>query len=235
MLTLGGLVALFALLFAVNVASSQPGAAPGGSASPIASATSEPAPPASSGPATTATPSAAGSTLTATPSPSAEPTEETDYPDRVVYAGRTKDGSAALAVAVLNGRAAAYVCDGRRLESWLKGSVRGADEVALIGKQSSLAAVLHTSGHDRLVGTVEVGGRKLRFEIHVAKKPAGLYRARNSKTTIGWIVLPDGSQVGVSTNSSGSRPAPHLNPERPKVTGADEQLVPRPVTGDLDI
>ena len=51
----------------------------------------------------------------------------------------------------------------------------------------------------------------MEFEIDEAKRPAGLYRARGSKTTIGWIVLPDGSQVGVQTTGSDSSAAPRLD------------------------
>lgn len=230
LLTLGGLVALFVLMFAVNLANSQPKAPPYGAPAPTAAPSSAGPGPGPASPLPSAPPSASTSAT-----PSAAPSAKTVYPHEVVYAGRTKDGSTAVAVAVLNGRAAAYICDGRRVESWLKGQVEGEDEVALAGRGSALTATLRTSGADRLVGQVKTKGRTYAFELRAAQKPAGLYRAKGKKATIGWIVLPDGSQVGLQTGESGTRPAPKLDPDRPEVTTDDEQLEAGPVTGDTDI
>ena len=71
--------------------------------------------------------------------------------------------------------------------------------------------------------------------IDEAKKPAGLYRARGSKTTIGWIVLEDGSQVGIQTAGDDSVGAPELNPESPQVTANGESLDAKPINGDEDL
>jgi hypothetical protein len=71
--------------------------------------------------------------------------------------------------------------------------------------------------------------------IDEAKKPAGLYRARGSKTTIGWIVLEDGSQVGIQTAAADSAAAPELNPESPQVTANGESLDAKPINGDEDL
>jgi len=226
LLTLGGLAALFVLMFAVNLANSQPSAQPYG----IPSATAAPA-------SATATPEPVSPPPSPSPKPqpTAEPTEEPSpksvYPDEVVYAGRTKDGSIAVAVAVLNGRAAAYICDGRRIEAWMKGAVDGERDLAVSGQQSALKAELRTSGPDRLVGQVQAKGRTWSFEIGVAKKPAGLYRARGAKTTIGWIVLPDGSQVGLQTDGDGTSRAPELDLDRPTVSADGEQVKAGPVSG----
>src|SRR5215211_8977283 len=112
LVTLAGLVVAFAIFFGINLANSAPPQAtrPGySSASPSASSqsteTQSPSPTqqasATAGPGETAT---------------AEP-EGDQFPEKVVYAGRTDDDSAAIAVAVLGDRAAAYVCDGRNVES----------------------------------------------------------------------------------------------------------------------
>jgi hypothetical protein len=70
-------------------------------------------------------------------------------------------------------------------------------------------------------------------EVNEAK-PAGLYRARGSKTTIGWIVLEDGSEVGIQTTSTVSS-APQLDPADPEVTVNGEKLDAAPVSGDEDL
>lgn len=103
--TLGGVVALFVLMFVVNVANSQPSAPPYGV--PSADAAPNPAPepnrpPPPPLPLPTAPPSP-----TIQPTATPEPSATRAYPNQVGYAGRTRDGSTAVAVAVLNGRAAA--------------------------------------------------------------------------------------------------------------------------------
>ena len=87
---------------------------------------------------------------------------------------------------------------------------------------------------DHLKGTLKINDR-LKFEIDEAKKPAGLYRAHGSKTTIGWIVLEDGSQVGIQTAGADSAAAPELNPESPQATANGENLDAKPINGDKDL
>ena len=77
--------------------------------------------------------------------------------------------------------------------------------------------------------------RLARRRLTEAEPPAGLYRARGSKTAIGWIILPDGSQVGIQTTGEESAPAPKLDPDNPEVTVDGEQLQGEPVSGDLDV
>ena len=135
-------------------------------------------------------------------------------------------------MAILGTRAAAYLCDGDSVEAWLRGTVDG-DEITLTGKNGArLEADLDGR---RLEGTVEVNDEKLDFAIREAKRPAGLYRAKGSKTTIGWIVLPNGSQVGIQTTGEESTPAPELDPANPEVTVDGEQLAGEAVSGDLDV
>jgi hypothetical protein len=150
----------------------------------------------------------------------------------VVYAGRTDDGPAAIAVAVLGNQAAAYVCDGRTVESWFRGTVE-AGRLSLKSKSGeTLQAELDG---DHLKGTVQIKNETQKFEINEASKPAGLYRARSSKTTIGWIVLEDGSQVGVQTTGADSSAAPQLDPENPQVMVDGESLDAAAVNGDEDL
>lgn len=218
LVTLIGLVAAFAIMFGVNLASSAPRDSYFGppSASPAAST---PAP----------TPTQAATTA-ASPSPSAQ--DNSEFPNKIVYAGRTEAGSVAIAVAILGQKAAAYLCDGNDVEAWLRGTVKG-DEISLTGKNGeTLEARLAGSA---LSGEVEIGDEKLDFTLREAKPPAGLYRAKGSKTTIGWIKLPDGSLVGIQTTGETSGPAPEFDPDNPEVTVDGEPLQGEPVTGDLDV
>ena len=135
---------------------------------------------------------------------------------------------------MLGDQATAYFCDGRTdRESWLRGTVQGSD----LSLQSKAGATVQAGlDGEHLKGTLKIKNDRLKFEIDEAKKPAGLYRARGSKTTIGWIVLEDGSQVGIQTAGADSAAAPELNPqESPQVTANGESLAPKPINGDEDL
>ena len=60
---------------------------------------------------------------------------------------------------------------------------------------------------------------------------AGLYRARNSTRTIGWIVLPNGQQVGVDDDGTPA-PAPPLDPANRTATVDGVSVTALTITGD---
>jgi hypothetical protein len=230
LVTLLGLVVAFAIMFGVNLANSAPRDSYTASPSPASSATAASS---TAGPSSAAPSSEPPSSTAPTPSPSATGTQQgEEFPHKVVYAGRTTDDSAAIAVAILGNRAAAYLCDGQDVESWLRGSVNG-NEISLKSRKgASLEAKL---AGKTLEGKIEVNDDELKFAIKEAKPPAGLYRARGAKTTIGWILLPDGSQVGIQTSGEDSASAPKLDPANPEVTVDGESLQGEPVSGDQDV
>jgi hypothetical protein len=221
LLTLAAVALAFAIMFTVNILAGPPGSSSTGTAGPA-------------GPTTTAASSPSPQATETTPgtASASETAKDSEFPEKVVYAGRTDDGSAAIAVAVLGNQAAAYVCDGRNVESWFRGTVEGR-RVTLESKSgATLEAELDG---DHLKGNVEIKNETQKFEINEANKPAGLYRARGSKTTIGWIVLEDGSQLGVQTTGTDSSAAPQLDPANPQVTVDGESLDAAPVNGDEDL
>ena len=67
-----------------------------------------------------------------------------------------------------------------------------------------------------LLGTVTAGGKARPFSAQIATGAAGLYESRRTiegiSTRIGWIVLPDGSQVGIRKRGDVRTPAPRLDP-----------------------
>lgn len=171
----------------------------------------------------------------ATTSPT--PTKTTPSPSKnavpdASYAGRTDDDSSAVAVNLRDGRAIAYFCDGRDKESWLKGEVNDdGTTMRLTGKDGS---VLNGTVEDgkRLRGTVDIDGGHYAFTADRTKKPSGLYRAtatvRGARVDGGWIVLPDGRQVGVLTRDGRPSPAPRIDPGTGAVTVDEQQLTARP-------
>jgi hypothetical protein len=218
LVTLAAVALAFAIMFTVNMLSGPPGSGSIGVASP--SAVQQTTPAGSLSPHPTASASAS------------DTAEGSAFAEKVVYAGRTDDGPAAIAVAVLGNQAAAYVCDGRNVESWFRGTVEGGN----ISLKSKSGATLQAElDGDHLKGTAQINNDTQKFEISEANKPAGLYRARGSRTTIGWIVLEDGSQVGVQTTGTDTSAAPQLNPENPQVTVDGEALDAAPVDGDEDL
>jgi hypothetical protein len=229
LVTLLGLVVAFAIMFGVNLANSAPRGSYTADPSPTPAAATSAASPTSAAPSTES-PTPAPPT---SQSPSASETQQGEkFPHKVVYAGRTADDSASIAVAVLGDQAAAYLCDGRDVESWLRGTVRG-NEISLKSRKGARLEAKLTGR--TLEGKIEVNDEDLKFAIKEAKPPAGLYRARGAKTTIGWIVLPDGSQVGIQTSGEDSAPAPKLDPDNPEVTVDGESLQGEPVSGDQDV
>ncbi|TXS45667.1 hypothetical protein EAO75_22880 [Streptomyces sp. uw30] len=168
-----------------------------------------------------------------TPSPSPPPSpSRTPIPD-AGYAGRTDDDSAAVALTLRDGRAVAYFCDGHAKESWLKGPVNDDGTMRLTAKDGSVLNGALKEG--KLVrGRVEIDGGSYAFTADRTKKPSGLYRAtttvRGAEVDGGWIVLPDGRQVGVLTRDGRPSAAPEIDPETGAVTVDGQQLTARPAT-----
>jgi hypothetical protein len=130
------------------------------------------------------------------------------------YAGRSSGNEVTVAVAVKDGRAAGYVCDGKKLEAWLDGTVTGSS-LTLTSKdgRSTITATLDAGA---ALGTVTVGGATWPFAAQGVTAPNGLYRGvaavKGVEKRIGWIVLPDGTQTGLVSDGAA---APRLDPARP--------------------
>ena len=215
LLTLASVVVLAGVLLWVNelVGTSTAVTSSSGYSAPDYSAPTSAAPPPSPSPAEAA------------PSPTAEPAAA-----QAVYTGRTGGREATVAVAVNGDRAAAYLCDGSSVETWLQGSVTG-DQVVLTGRDT--AALIGTVSGATLSGTVVTStGQAWLFSADEARPPAGIYEARTTidglATRIGWVVLPDGTQVGIQNVGGDRSPAPALDLEDTTVTldGAAQEATP---------
>lgn len=163
---------------------------------------------AAAAPAATEAPDAA----TSAPAPAAPAVSQK------AYAGRTAGREMSLAVAVKDGKAVAYACDGKKIEAWLEGTLDG--NTLTLKNDDGSATVTGTADEGGAAGTVMVGTRSFAFTAPSVTAPAGLYLGRADVrgviTKIGWIVEPDGSQTGVATPAGGEpRPAPALDPARP--------------------
>jgi hypothetical protein len=173
----------------------------------------------------TAPPAQAPATTTTTEAP-----PPPAFPAEVVYAGKATDNTLAVAVAVKGDEAAAYLCDGANVEAWLAGTaVDGRLDLTSKDGTSALSGGLDGQA---LAGSVTLAGQELQFSIAAAPAPAGLYRGEGADATIGWIVLPNGTQVGIATSPAGSTPAPVLDPAAGAVTVEGTRVTAAKVAGD---
>jgi hypothetical protein len=154
-----------------------------------------------------------------------------------VYTGRSSGNEVGLAVVTEGDKAAAYVCDGKTVEAWLQGTVKG-NQVTLTGKNGAgLSGTL--SGLD-MFGTVSPGsGQSFPFSAALSPHPAGVYQARITvnglATRIGWAVLPDGTQLGVSVAGTSKTPAPTLNLSNFSFTEGGSSFNAAPVAGNATV
>lgn len=134
-----------------------------------------------------------------------------NVPPQGSYVGWVTGGGASIAIAISGRQAVAYVCDGRGVEAWLQG-IAEAGQLTLIGSNGSLAG---SYGDAVAAGSVIAGDEQWAFRVRTVSTPAGLYRASaavgGSRMVGGWIVLPDGSQVGMLVIDGTVTPAPPLD------------------------
>ncbi|GAB3448247.1 hypothetical protein [Actinophytocola sediminis] len=162
--------------------------------------------------------------------PAEQPPAAQQFPAEVVYAGKVDQGPMTIAVAIKGEEAAAYLCDGAQVESWLQGTAK--DGRLDLKSKNGANRVVATLDGKNLAGTATVAGKELKFSAPVAKAPAGVYRGEGAEATIGWIVMPDGTQVGIATSNGRSEPAPMLNPAKGAVTVDGKRVEADKVAGD---
>jgi hypothetical protein len=135
------------------------------------------------------------------------------FPAEAAYAGRTAGNEATLAIAVKDGRAVAYLCDGKSVEGWLEGTVDG---TKLDLKGAGGATVTGTLTDGAVFGKAAAKGKQWAFSAAAAEAPAGAYRGAVSVAgvtkRIGWTVLQDGTVTGLVYSGGATSPAPALDP-----------------------
>lgn len=170
--------------------------------------------------APTATATAAVAEASAAPSPS-----PTQTPINATWAGRLTAGT--LAISVQDGVAVAYLCDGAAIEAWLQGTAAGG-RLDLAGRAGETLS--GTFGEGRASGQIKIDDQVLPFTVTAVTAPSGLYRAaatvRGAQVDGGWIVLADGTQVGLVTVDGIAQPAPPLDTATGRVTVDGDVLTP---------
>lgn len=177
-------------------------------------------PPASS--AATSTPTASPSSIpTTAPAVSGTVPPDADYAAQVSEGGESGKGGegAAVAVSVHGNKAVAYVCDGHKVGHWFNGTVKGG-KLDLAGQDGAHITLNYRSA--KAAGYVMADGHQYTFSaatLHGHR--SGLYESvamvHGVKVKFGWIVLPNGYQVGSAIANPDSAnpqvtPAPPLDP-----------------------
>jgi len=187
----------------------------------VVSSVTDPAAQAPPVPAVAAAPAA---TVPAPPDPTIDPTAAAEEPPAVVetvWAGRSSGNEVTVAIAVKDGRAVAYVCDGDQVEAWLEGTLTGS-ELTLEGADG--ATLTGTVDAAAALGSVAVGGGQWPYAAKVVQAPEGLYDGRANvdgvAVRIGWIAL-DGTVTGGGRAAGQVVEAPAFDPTEPDDTVLD--------------
>jgi hypothetical protein len=204
-LTLAGGLAVGGVLLSLSVTAARPDGDP----TPERVAAASQSKPATATPAAAAPATAKPALSQAADEPA--PSEAAEPVPPGTYAGAVKGGDASVAVAIKDGTAIAYVCDGKKAEAWLQGPA-DKDSLSLTGKAGEALNAKYTDG--RLSGAVKTSGKNWTFKVKTAKAPSGLYRAarnvREADVVGGWVVY-DGKQVGVLNRAGVAAPAPPID------------------------
>jgi hypothetical protein len=142
--------------------------------------------------------------------------------DEKSYAGRSAGNEVTIAIAVKNGRAVGYVCDGEKIEAWFEGTL-GGERLDLRGGDGS--TITGTATPASTFGAVTIGRTSYPFSAAGVEAPAGLYEGnasvRGVTARLGWIVTADGSVTGVANMAGRRGPAPALDPAAPYLVEVD--------------
>jgi hypothetical protein len=195
---------------AITVTAPPPASSATGAASTAAPATtpaSVPTTTPATAPSTAATsaPVRAPTTAPAAAPGTAPASSSTSYaPPQANYVAQVNGGGAAVAISVHQGKAVAYVCNGHAVAAWYRGTADHG-KLRLTGKNGARLSVDYHSGSAS--GSVTADGAQYSFTastvpgtVTSGQRPPGLYEATATVDGVpikaGWIVLPDGSQVG---------------------------------------
>jgi hypothetical protein len=152
------------------------------------------------------------------------------------YTGRSAGNEVTVAIAVKDGKAVAYVCDGKKIEAWMEGTLAGG-QLTLEGRTGSLAA---TVSDKATLGSVTVDGVEWPFAAKGVQAPAGLYQGRGVlkgvAARVGWIVEENGNVTGLAAVGNGIAPAPVIDPKAPAAITVDGVVMTvEPVGGDQSV
>lgn len=120
------------------------------------------------------------------------------------YVGRVNGTEALIAVVSDGRRIGGYICDGRSTSVWLQAVGATGGGANLVSRTGRTVGKVRFQGR-RATGEVDIAGRRSVFDLVTAEGVAGLYLegtgtpGAGGSTETGWVVLPDGTEVGIKT------------------------------------
>jgi len=196
---------------------------------------STPAPPGNAAAASATEPAQAAAPPAGEPA-AAEPAPAAPVVAEKAFTGRSAGNEVTVAIAVKDGKAVAYVCDGKKVEAWMEGTLAG-EQLTLTGKTGSLSA---TVSDKATLGSLTVDGAEWPFAAKGVAAPAGLYQGRGVlkgvAARVGWIVEENGNVTGLATAGGRTLPAPVIDPKAPAAITVDGVVMTvEPVGGDQPV
>lgn len=178
----------------------------------------------SASPAVSSTPTASASP-TVSSVPTTAPAVSGTVPADADYGAQVGGGEgAAVAISVHKTKAVAYVCDGHKVGHWFSGTVKNG-KLDLAGHNGAHITLNYRSS--KAAGYVKAEGHQYAFSVPTLHGRSGLYESiamvHGVKVKFGWIVLPDGYQVGSAiTNPDSADPQVSAAPPLDPATGTAE-------------
>ena len=118
-------------------------------------------------------------------------------PNVRTFVGYVENSDAFIALSQVDGEVMAYVCNGRDMATWLRGS-SGDGAVELSSGEAHLRAAYDGSGFSGTFTSAHGGSHA--FRARPAAQGAGFFRAAQTVAGLayvgGWVVLGDGQQRG---------------------------------------
>jgi hypothetical protein len=153
------------------------------------------------------------------------------------YTGRSAGNETLVALALKDGKAAAYVSDGRRIEAWFEGTLDG-DRLTMQGDRGGVLTA--TVSAKTVLGAMTVDGAEWPFAAKSVQAPAGAYEGRGTvqgvPARVGWIVEESGNVTGLTDLGNRTVPAPRINEKGPvDITVEGQPMAVKAVTGDTAV
>ncbi|MFI7668927.1 hypothetical protein [Nocardia sp. NPDC049526] len=168
---------------------------------------------------------------TQTPLPTT--TAAVPFPGKADYVGTiplASGGTITLEITVAGDKAIAYACDGKSIESWLRGPATNGS-LQLTGKDD--AKLTGAFDGKAVRGTLWIGGKQWSYTANPVQPPAGLYVYSEAGTRQSWIVDANGGVTGVQRNPNGSTtPAVGLAPDATAVVNGKKVTANKVSGGD---
>jgi hypothetical protein len=155
---------------------------------------------------------AASASSSAQPSTNPVPPPAEQFPAKADYAGKiqTQAGVMTVEITVEGDKAIAYACDGKKVESWLRGSAN--DGVVSLDNKDKTSHLDGKLTGGQVGGSLKIEQEQWNFTADAARPPAGLYRYLENGTQNSWIIDQNNTVTGVQRRPDGSTsPAVSLN------------------------